>query len=76
MAHVVNGRDGKGKRRGVKAYEGELVKAGSIILKQSGMRFKPGTNVGVGRDCTLFALVEGTVDFDPRKIVRIVPKSK
>lgn len=76
MAHVVNGRDGKGKRRGVKTFDGEVVKPGYIILKQSGMRFRPGLNVGMGKDYTLFALAEGKVDFDPRKIVNIVAASK
>jgi large subunit ribosomal protein L27 len=76
MPHVVNGRDGQGKRRGVKAYGGQTVKAGNIILKQSGMRFSPGLNVGMGKDYTLFALAEGKVKFDPRKRVSVVQVSK
>ena len=76
MAHVVNGRDGNGKRRGIKTYGGQVVKAGSIILKQAGMRFSPGLNVGMGKDYSLFALADGTVKFDPMKRVRIIQVSK
>lgn len=76
MAHVVNGRDGQPKFLGVKRYEGQIVKAGNVILKQCGLRFKPGQNVGVGRDGTLFALVDGKVDFDPRRIVSVIRSSK
>ncbi len=59
-----NGRDSAGKRLGVKAFGGESVPAGSIIVRQRGTRFTPGENVGVGRDHTLYALVDGTVRFD------------
>lgn len=59
-----NGRDSVSKRLGVKRFGGELVTAGSIIVRQRGSKFRPGKNVGVGRDFTLFALVEGTVLFD------------
>ena len=59
-----NGRDSVSKRLGVKAYGGELVSAGSIIIRQRGARFVAGTNVGVGRDWTLFALATGKVRFD------------
>ena len=76
MAHVVNGRDGQGKRRGVKTYGGQVVKAGSIILKQAGMRFSPGPNVGMGKDYTLFALVDGSVKFDPMKRVTVIRTPK
>jgi large subunit ribosomal protein L27 len=65
-----NGRDSAGKRLGVKAFGGEAVTAGSIIVRQRGTRFTPGTNVGVGRDHTLFALIEGTVRFDYSKNAR------
>ena len=58
-----NGRDSEAKRLGVKAYGGELIPAGSIIVRQRGTRFHPGTNVGVGTDHTLFALVDGKVQF-------------
>lgn len=76
MAHVVNGRDGQPKTLGVKNYEGQTVKAGSIILKQRGLSFKPGKNVGVGRDGTLFALVAGKVDFKPNRTVSIIALKK
>lgn len=58
-----NGRDSEAKRLGVKAFGGELIPAGSIIVRQRGTRFHPGTNVGVGKDHTLFALVDGKVQF-------------
>jgi len=59
-----NGRDSVSKRLGVKRYGGELVTAGSIIIRQRGSRFLAGSNVGIGRDWTLFALAEGHVRFD------------
>lgn len=59
-----NGRDSKSKRLGVKKYDTEIVTAGSIIVRQRGTRIRPGTNVGVGRDHTLFALINGTVKFE------------
>jgi large subunit ribosomal protein L27 len=58
-----NGRDSQPKMLGVKAYGGERVTAGSIIVRQRGTKFHPGTNVGMGRDHTLFALVDGRVQF-------------
>jgi large subunit ribosomal protein L27 len=58
-----NGRDSKPKMLGVKAYGGEQVSAGSIIVRQRGTRLHPGTGVGVGRDHTLYALVDGQVSF-------------
>ncbi len=58
-----NGRDSKPKMLGVKVFGGETVTAGSIIVRQRGTRFHPGTNVGIGRDHTLFALVDGQVSF-------------
>jgi large subunit ribosomal protein L27 len=58
-----NGRDSKPKMLGVKAFGGELVTAGSIIVRQRGTKFHPGTNVGLGVDHTLFALVDGHVSF-------------
>lgn len=63
-----NGRDSNPKYRGLKAYGGQSVKAGSIIVKQCGTRFKPGFNVGVGKDWTLFALIAGKVVFHGRRI--------
>jgi large subunit ribosomal protein L27 len=59
-----NGRDSVSKRLGVKAYGGESVTAGSILIRQRGSRFIAGTNVGTGRDWTLFALTTGKVRFD------------
>lgn len=58
-----NGRDSKPKMLGVKAYGGELISAGSIIVRQRGTKFHPGVNVGIGKDHTLFALVDGHVSF-------------
>ncbi len=58
-----NGRDSESKRLGVKAYGGELIPAGSIIVRQRGTTFHPGTNVGIGKDHTLFALIDGHVKF-------------
>jgi large subunit ribosomal protein L27 len=59
-----NGRDSQSKRLGVKRFGGELVRPGTIILRQRGAKFKPGDNVGVGRDFTLFSLVDGKVFFE------------
>ena len=58
-----NGRDSQPKMLGVKAFGGQVISAGSIIVRQRGTRFHPGTNVGVGKDHTLFALVDGQVVF-------------
>jgi large subunit ribosomal protein L27 len=59
-----NGRDSQPKMLGVKVYGGQSVSAGSIIVRQRGTKFHAGTNVGMGRDHTLFAMVDGTVSFD------------
>ena len=59
-----NGRDSNSKRLGVKRYDSQFVSAGSIIVRQRGTRIHPGTNVGVGRDHTLFSLIDGTVKFE------------
>lgn len=67
-----NGRDSNSKRLGVKKYGGEVVKPGSIIVRQRGTQFHPGLNVGVGGDYTLFALVAGQVKFEgPEKKRRV-----
>ncbi|MFA7326988.1 MAG: 50S ribosomal protein L27 [Ignavibacteriae bacterium HGW-Ignavibacteriae-4] len=69
MAHkkgqgsVRNGRDSQGQRRGVKKFGGEEVIPGNIIIRQLGTKYKPGVNVGLGKDYTIFALTEGTVKF-------------
>jgi large subunit ribosomal protein L27 len=73
-----NGRDSNSKRLGVKSYGGELIPAGSIIVRQRGTRVHPGENVGMGKDHTLFAKVTGTVNFttkgsQQRKMVSIRP---
>jgi large subunit ribosomal protein L27 len=60
-----NGRDSNSKRLGVKRFDGELVMPGTIILRQRGTRFHPGENVGLGRDYTIYALIEGKVKFEP-----------
>ncbi|OVZ56557.1 50S ribosomal protein L27 [Pigmentiphaga sp. NML080357] len=65
-----NGRDSEAKRLGVKAFGGELIPAGSIIVRQRGTRFHPGVNVGVGKDHTLFALVDGRVQFGVKGALR------
>ena len=62
-----NGRDSNAKRLGVKCFGGERVRAGNIIIRQRGTKFKPGSNVGCGKDFTLFALVDGTIRFDSQK---------
>jgi large subunit ribosomal protein L27 len=59
-----NGRDSQAKRLGVKEYAGHTVRAGSILLRQRGTRLKPGVNVGIGKDDTLFALIDGVVQFE------------
>ncbi|MCI0902809.1 MAG: 50S ribosomal protein L27 [Chloroflexi bacterium] len=59
-----NGRDSHSKRLGVKRYGGERVTSGSIIVRQRGTRIKPGTNVGLGRDYTIFAVIDGEVKFE------------
>ena len=58
-----NGRDSQPKMLGVKAFGGEMISAGSIIVRQRGTKFHPGVNVGIGKDHTLFALVDGSVSF-------------
>ena len=60
-----NGRDSQPKRLGVKRFAGEVVHAGTIIVRQRGTRIHPGNNVGLGRDHTLFALIDGVVKFEP-----------
>jgi large subunit ribosomal protein L27 len=61
-----NGRDSNAQRLGVKRFGGEKVKAGNILIRQRGMKFKPGLNVGCGKDFTLFAITDGTVKFDSK----------
>lgn len=72
-----NGRESESKRLGVKIFGGETCKAGNIIIRQRGTAFHPGENMGIGKDHTLFALVDGTVNFKVgklnRKYVSVVP---
>ncbi|MDB5809375.1 MAG: rpmA [Betaproteobacteria bacterium] len=73
-----NGRDSNSKRLGVKAYGGELITAGSIIIRQRGTQVHPGVNVGIGKDHTLFALIPGTVQFaikgsERKRTVNVLP---
>lgn len=62
-----NGRDSRGQRRGVKVYAGARVRAGAILVRQLGTRLHPGLNVGLGRDYTLFAKVDGLVKYEPSR---------
>ena len=75
-----NGRDSAGRRLGVKKYGGEAVKAGNILIRQRGTRWWPGRNVGLGKDHTLFALVEGKVSFNKgragRTFVSVLPPAE
>jgi len=74
-----NGRDSNAQRLGVKRFGGEMVSAGSILVRQRGTRFQPGTNVGIGGDDTLFATMEGIVHFKKyskaKKVVSVLPKA-
>lgn len=73
-----NGRDSKSKRLGIKCFDGETVTAGSILVRQRGTRIRPGTNVGLGRDYTIYATVDGYVKYetvrDKRKQVSVYPE--
>ena len=75
-----NGRDSESKRLGVKLFGGQAVKAGSIIVRQRGTRHNAGENVGIGKDHTLFALVDGKVEFkkksDNKSYVSVVPATE
>jgi len=71
-----NGRDSISKRLGVKRYDGQFVKAGNILVRQRGTRIYPGKNVGMGKDYTLFALIDGRVKFETskgKKVVSVYP---
>ena len=73
-----NGRDSPGQRRGVKMYAGQLARAGNILIRQLGTRVHPGTNVGMGRDYTIFAKIDGIVQYErvgkDRKRVSVYPQ--
>ena len=68
-----NGRDSRSQRLGVKRFGGQLVTSGSIIVRQRGTPFKPGLNVGIGRDDTLFAKIDGIVNFSSSRVVNVLP---
>lgn len=76
-----NGRDSRGQRRGVKRFGGQTVRAGNILVRQLGTKIHPGANVGLGKDYTLFALVDGVVKYETRgrggkrlkKVASVVP---
>ena len=68
-----NGRDSNAQRLGVKRFEGQFVKAGNILIRQRGTRFRPGLNVGMGRDYTLFATCDGRVDFSGQNTINVLP---
>ena len=70
-----NGRDSNAKMRGIKAYGGQHVTAGSIIVRQCGTKFHPGKHVGMGKDYTLFALIDGRVKFGTRRRITILPEA-
>lgn len=68
-----NGRDSGPQHRGVKRFGGQFVKSGAIIVRQCGTKFRPGSNVGIGRDNTLYALSDGRIEFASRRRVCVVP---
>jgi large subunit ribosomal protein L27 len=69
-----NGRDSNSQRLGVKTYGGQTVTAGSIIIRQRGTHYKPGVNVGKGKDDTLFAKSSGVVNFSSGRVVSVIPE--
>ena len=71
-----NGRDSHGQRRGIKRFGSEVVRAGNILVRQLGTKYKPGLNVGQGKDYTLYSLIDGTVQFSSRKqrtVISVLP---
>ncbi|MGR3317065.1 MAG: 50S ribosomal protein L27 [Candidatus Anammoxibacter sp.] len=70
-----NGRDSNSQRRGVKRFGGESVTTGTIIVRQLGTKFRPGVNVGCGRDYTLFAKLDGIVNFGTQRRINVIPAS-
>ncbi len=73
-----NGRDSQGQRRGMKRFGGETVRAGNILVRQVGTRIHPGSNVGLGKDYTLFALCDGTVSYGRSRgkvVARVEPRN-
>jgi len=80
LGSTKNGRDSQSQRLGVKRFGGELVSAGSILVRQRGTRFLPGLNVSIGKDDTIFSLIDGTVKFSnynkKKKKIHVVPVSE
>ncbi len=74
MGSSRNGRDSHSQRLGVKRFAGQFVSAGSILIRQRGTKVFPGTNVGMGKDHTLFAKVDGTVAFTKSRLVEVLPE--
>jgi len=72
MGSTKNGRDSIGKRLGVKRHDGQIVRAGNILVRQRGTSIHPGQNVGMGRDYTLFALIDGVVRYETRRNKKFV----
>ncbi len=68
-----NGRDSNAQRRGVKVFGGQTIKPGGIIVRQVGFKFKPGVNTRAGRDCTIFSVADGVVEFGTRGRINVVP---
>ena len=71
-----NGRDSNAQFRGVKRFGGQSVTAGTILVRQCGTRFKPGTNVGLGKDYTIYSLIDGTVRFQSGRRVHVDPPAQ
>ena len=76
LGSAKNGRDGNSKRLGIKCFGGKVVTAGSIIVRQRGSPIKAGLNVGMGKDFTLFALIDGKVEFTKPGFVSVLPVKK
>ncbi|HEY4000385.1 MAG TPA: 50S ribosomal protein L27 [Candidatus Xenobia bacterium] len=79
MGSSRNGRDSRSQRLGVKRYGGQAVRAGNILVRQRGTRFFPGDNTMMGRDHTIFAIIDGTVDFgfsNNRKMINVIPAAE
>ncbi len=76
LGSTQNGRDSRGQRLGIKCFSSEMVKVGSIIVRQRGTKFRAGVNVKRGRDDTLFSLIDGKVHFKPNRTVSVLPVKK
>jgi len=70
-----NGRDSNAQHRGIKRFDGQPVKAGTILVRQRGTKFRPGRNVGVGRDYSIFSLISGVVRFESGRRISVLPAS-